>query len=228
MGYYICRTNSCDMKIDRFLQIFVVKEKKFYPMYVEQATVIEQAANLLVELLQEKSPEKQKTLYKEIKAFETQGDAVTARIYEELNKTFVTPFDREDINLLGSRMDTFLDFIHDSAKRILMYRPKHVNQTLIVIGEHIAKDAVILKSITENLEYIQKKPRMINDKCMQIKAIEHEVDDLYEQFMSDVFANEQDAIELVKLKNIVQALEDATDRAKDIGDIIRGIIIKFA
>ena len=69
---------------------------------------------------------------------------------------------------------------------------------------------------------------MISEKCYQIKAIEHEVDDLYEQFMSDVFANEKDAIELVKLKNIGQALEDATDRAKDIGDTVRGIIIKFA
>lgn len=216
------------MKIDRFLQIFVVKEKKFYPMYKEQASVIEQAASLLLELLQEQDPEKQKVLYKDIKTFENQGDSITAKIYEELNKTFVTPFDREDVNSLGSRMDTFLDFIHDSAKRILMYRPKSVNKTLVEIGRHIAEDAVILKSIMENLEYIQKKPQMISEKCYQIKVIEHEVDDLYEQFMSDVFANEKDAIELVKLKNIGQALEDATDRAKDIGDTVRGIIIKFA
>ena len=72
------------------------------------------------------------------------------------------------------------------------------------------------------------KPQEINEKCVRIKQIEHDVDDLYEQFMSDVFANEKDAIELVKLKNIGQVLEDATDRAKDVGDIVRGIIIKFA
>ena len=216
------------MKIDRFLQLFVVKEKKFSPLYIEKAANIEAAAKLLVELLQEQDPEKQKALYKDIKEYEHSGDMITAKLYEELNKTFVTPFDREDINLLSGRMDTFLDFIHDAAKRMLMYRPKSVNQLLIAMGQCIVEDARILKDIMNGLEYIQKKPQEINEKCVRIKKIEHDVDDLYEQFMSDVFANEKDAIELVKLKNIGQVLEDATDRAKDVGDIVRGIIIKFA
>ena len=86
------------MKIDRFLQLFVVKEKKFYPLYIEQAANIEAAAKFLVELLQEHDPEKQKVLYKNVKEYEHSGDMITAKLYEELNKTFVTPFDREDIN----------------------------------------------------------------------------------------------------------------------------------
>lgn len=216
------------MKIDRFLQFFVVKEKKFYPLYQEQATNIEEAATLLVQLLKEQDYETQRILYKHIKNLETKGDKITATIYQELNRTFVTPFDREDINQLGSKMDTFLDFIHDAARRTVLYRPAHINQTLIEIGDFIAEDARILTSLMKEIEFIQKKPQLINEKCVRIKAIEHEVDDLYEIFMSDVFANEKDAIELVKLKNIVQALEDATDRAKEIGDVVRGIIIKFA
>lgn len=216
------------MKIDRFLQLFVVKEKKFYPLYIEQAANIEAAAKLLAELLLEHDYDKQKSLYKDVKEYEHSGDMITAKLYEELNKTFVTPFDREDINLLGSRMDTFLDFIHDAAKRMVMYRPKSVNQLLIAMGQCIVEDARILTEIMAELDQIQKKPQDINEKCMRIKKIEHDVDDMYEQFMSDVFANEKDAIELVKLKNIGQVLEDATDRAKDVGDIVRGIIIKFA
>lgn len=216
------------MKIDRFLQLFVVKEKKFYPLYIEQAANIEAAAKLLAELLQEHGYDKQKSLYRNVKEYEHSGDLITAKLYEELNKTFVTPFDREDINLLGSRMDTFLDFIHDAAKRMVMYRPKSINQLLIAMGQCIVEDARILTEIMAELDQIQKKPQDINEKCMRIKKIEHDVDDMYEQFMSDVFANEKDAIELVKLKNIGQVLEDATDRAKDVGDIVRGIIIKFA
>lgn len=216
------------MKIDRFLQLFVVKERKFYPLYQEQADCIGQAAVALLQLLQEKDVEKQKSLYKDIKSLENQGDKITARLYQELERTFVTPFDREDMNRLSSQMDTFLDFIHDSAKRIVMYCPKTINQTLVVIGEHILDDTRILKEIMHELEHIQKKPEKIKEKCVRIKGIEHDVDDLYEQFMRDIFANEKDAIELVKQKNIVQSLEDATDRAKDIGDTIRGIIIKFA
>ena len=216
------------MKIDRFLQLFVVKEKKFYPLYVEQAACIDGAAKLLLELLQEQDAEKQDRLYKCIKEYEGQGDVITAKLYEELNRTFVTPFDREDVNRLSSAMDTFLDLIQNSAKRMVMYRPKEVHQSLVRLGEYIEEDARIVKDMMSELEFLQKKPHEMNDKCLQIKRIEHEVDDLFEHFMSDVFANEKDAIELVKLKNIAQALEDATDRAKDIGDVVRGIIIKFA
>lgn len=216
------------MKIDRFLQLFVVKEKKFYPLYIEQAVNIEAAAKLLVELLQEQKPENQKTLYKKVKDYEHSGDQITARLYEELNKTFVTPFDREDINRLGSSMDTLLDFIHDAAKRVLMYRPKNVNQLMVAMAQCIVEDARILGQIMDELDQLQKRPQEINEKCVRIKQIEHDVDNLYEEFMSDVFANEKDAIELVKLKNIGQVLEDATDRAKDVSDIVRGIIIKFA
>lgn len=216
------------MKIDRFLQLFVVKEKKFYPLYKDQAGFIKQAAGLLLQLLQERDLDRQKKLYKEIKICENQGDKITAKLYQELSRTFVTPFDREDMNRLSSQMDTFLDFIHDSARRIVMYCPKTLNDTLMEVGRHIADDAEILEDIMEELEYIQKRPEKINEKCVRIKTIEHDVDDLYEQFMRDIFANEKDAIELVKQKNIIQALEDATDRAKDIGDTVRGIIIKFA
>ncbi|MEG0795685.1 MAG: DUF47 family protein [Odoribacter sp.] len=216
------------MKIDQFLQLFVVKERKFYPLFIQQTTNLKKASVKLVEMLQETDYEKQTTLYKEIKVVESEGDTITRLIYEELNRTFVTPFDREDIHQLDSKIDTFLDFIHDAAKRVSMYRPQKIDATLVKIANLIDKDADLLIEISEELEHIQKKPQAIYEKCVQIKRIEHEVDDLYELFMSDVFANEKDAIELVKLKNIVQALEDTTDRAKEVGDIIRGIIIKFA
>lgn len=216
------------MKIDRFLQLFVVKEKKFYPLYIEQASNIERAASSLVELLQEQNSEKQNSLYKTVKDLEHDGDMITAKLYEELNKTFVTPFDREDINALGGQMDTLLDFIHDSARRVLMYRPKQTNKLLVSMGQAIVEDAKLLREIMSRLESIQRRPQEINELCLKIKKIEHEVDDMYEKFMSDVFANEKDAIELVKLMNIGQALEDATDCAKSVGDIVQSVIIKFA
>lgn len=216
------------MKIDKFLQLFVVKEKKFYPLFIEQATNLKRASVMLVEMLQGPDSDRQLVLYKEIKGVESDGDTITRLIYEELNRTFVTPFDREDIHQLDSKIDTFLDFIHDAARRIAMYRPREIDATLLKIGNLIDRDADLLIEIARELEHIQKKPEPIYEKCVQIKQIEHEVDELYEQFMSDVFAHEKDAIELVKLKNIVQALEDTTDRAKEVGDILRGIIIKFA
>lgn len=109
-----------------------------------------------------------------------------------------------------------------------MYRRIECQSTYDCMAQCIVEDAKILGQIMDILDQIQKRPQEINEKCVRIKQIEHDVDDLYEEFMSDVFANEKDAIELVKLKNIGQVLEDATDRAKDVSDILKGIIIKFA
>jgi predicted phosphate transport protein (TIGR00153 family) len=216
------------MKIDRFFQLFVVKEKKFYPLFNEAAGCSEKAAGCLAELLREPAIERRKLLYKEIKEQEQHGDKVTAVIYGELYKTFVTPFDREDINLLGSRLDTFLDHIHDAARRVVTYAPEKLNDKLAEIGECILQDARLLSRIMEQLDSLQKNPRPVHDMCEEISRIEHHVDELFESYVGELFATEKDAIELVKLKNIVQVLEDSTDCAKEVSDVVRGIIVKFA
>jgi len=216
------------MKIDKLLQLFVVKEKKFYPLYIAQLENINEAANDLKSLFLESNYEVQKEYYKKINNLEVKGDQITAKIYDELNKTFVTPFDREDIHVLASRIDTFLDFIHDAARKQVMYKPKTVYKDLITIIDFIVEDAEILKEIVKDLEFISKKSNEALKRCRKIKDIEHKVDDLYENFNCFLFENEKDAIELVKHKNIVQSLEDTTDRAKDISDSIRSIIVKLA
>ena len=131
-----------------------------------------------------------------------------------------------DFNILGRVYRVVAQAEASNRKDIAdIYKLKVPND----LGQNVPLGSVVtINRIMNGLEYIQKKPQEINEKCVRIKQIEHDVDDLYEQFMSDVFANEKDAIELVKLKNIGQVLEDATDRAKDVGDIVRGIIIKFA
>ena len=216
------------MKIDRFLQLFVVKEKKFYPLYISQTENIVVAAEELKRLYLESNYELQKESYRKIKDLETKGDQITAKIYEELNKTFVTPFDREDIHVLASRIDTFLDFIHDSARQLAMYKPLSPSKDLITIVDLILEDAKLINEIARNLEFLVKRNGEILKLCKRIKEIEHKVDELYEDYNIFLFQNEKDAIELVKNKNIVQSLEDTTDRAKEISDSIRSIIVKLA
>jgi predicted phosphate transport protein (TIGR00153 family) len=216
------------MKIDRFLQLFVVKEKKFYPLYISQTENIVVAAEELKRLYLESNYELQKESYRKIKDLETKGDQITAKIYEELNKTFVTPFDREDIHILASRIDTFLDFIHDSARKLAMYKPLSPSKDLITIVDLILEDAKLINEIAINLEFLVKRNGEILKLCKRIKEIEHKVDELYEDYNIFLFQNEKDAIELVKNKNIVQSLEDTTDRAKEISDSIRSIIVKLA
>jgi len=214
------------MKIDRFLQLFIVKEKKFYPMFISQMDIINQATKELKFLFLESNYDAQKELYKKINSLEVEGDHITGRIYQELEKTFVTPFDREDIHMLAYRIDTFLDFIHDSARKQVMYKPKNTYKDMITIIDYLIELSEILKEMVGKLEFIMKKHEEIVSRTLRIIEIERHVDQLYENFNCFLFENEKDAIELVKHKNIVQSLEDATDRAKDISDCIRSIIVK--
>ncbi len=216
------------MKIDRIFQLFIVKEKKFFPLFIAQLENINEAAEDLRSLFLESNYDVQKEYHKKISDLETKGDKITATIYDELNKTFVTPFDREDIHILASRIDTFLDFIHDAARKQVMYKPKTIYKDLITIIDFIVEDARILQEIVNDLEQISKKSQEAVKRCRKIKEIEHKVDELYENFNCFLFENEKDAIELVKHKNIVQSLEDTTDKAKDISDSIRSIIVKLA
>ena len=123
-------------------------------------------------------------------------------------------------------METFLDLINDTARKVVIYHPQKIDKIWIDIAENIREDAKLVRDIVNQLDAIAKKSGSLMKSCERIKEIEHEVDELYEYYMSNLFETEKDPIELTKYKNIVQSLEDSTDKARDIGDCIKTIIIK--
>lgn len=215
------------MKIDNFLQLFVVKEKRFFPMFIESAENILKASELLYEQTSSDNPDDRRMLAHRIKEYEVKGDAVTNRIVNELLEAYVTPFDRDDIHELAEVMDTLLDTMRDSSKKIAIYQPKEPSKKLIEIADFIREDARILLEITNKFDSMRKDAKSVADLCDRIKEIEHNVDDVYESYMSNLFQYEKDAIELVKKKNIAQALEDTSDAAKGVSSVIRSIAVKI-
>ena len=109
------------MNIDHFLQLFVVKEKSFFPLFVQSAENIKEASALLVEQTKESDPDKRRSLSHRIKEYETKGDGITHQIVEVLMNAYLTPFDRDDIHDLAEGMDGFLDSIRDASKKISIY-----------------------------------------------------------------------------------------------------------
>lgn len=216
------------MFLDKFFQLFVAKEKKFFPLYTQQSQIISKAAELLLQLTRESDEAKRNTLAKEIKMLESDGDKVTHTLFDELYTTFVTPFDREDVHQLASQMDSFLDYIDDSAKKFSIYQPIGTDTKLIEIAEYINKDAQCIAETVQNLDKIRNKVDLLDKLCDRMKQIEHIVDDIYEDYMAYIFHNEKDPIELVKKKNIVQCLEDTTDYAKHVSETVRTIIVKMS
>ena len=202
------------------------REKHFFPTYIKQAETALIAAKYLMELVKSEDPEERKLLTRMIKKQESTGDELLREFYFELNGAFVTPFDREDMNALAMGLDKYLDFINHSAKTILMYNPKKIDKQIKEIIENIHEDASIIIEIFNLLDDLGKNHQQIGDLCQKVTLIEHAVDDIYGDYISFLFANEKDEIELLKYKEIAQVIEDTTDRAKDVTTTVKSLIIK--
>lgn len=207
---------------------FKPKQDKFFPLLSEMADVILTASNLIVECVQAKSQEEVVDYYKKIKSEERRGDKIQNQIFEELNNTFITPFDREDINNLAATMDNVTDDINSCAKRIMLYRPKEMPASAKQLAEYVRESAICLTQAVKELDVLKKSPLRIKEYCAQLDIIENKADDVYEHFLIDLFENEKDAIEVIKLKDILHELERATDVAETVGKIIKTIIVKYS
>ena len=202
------------------------KEKHFFPTYAKQAETAQIAAKYLKELIKSDDPEERKLLTRMIKKQETTGDELLREFYIELNEAFVTPFDREDMNALAMGLDTFLDFINHSARTILMYSPNKIDKQIKEIVDNIHEDASTMIQIFGLLDDLGKNHQQIGELCDKVTQIEHVVDDIYGDYVTYLFSNEKDEIELLKYKEIAQVVEDTTDRAKDVTSSVKLLIIK--
>jgi predicted phosphate transport protein (TIGR00153 family) len=217
------------MSLNSFFQFFVPKEKKFYPLYIQQADYIEKASKLLYRMINETNLQQLEELKKEIKACETGGDDVLHVFYTQLFNTVLTPFEREDVHELAEMMDTFLDRIDDSANIILTRRFTDVDEDLTTMTENIMFAAESLSSICRDLEFMNNngKSKEISRLCQEIKTIEHDNDELYGSYIHKLFEQNYTLTEIIKRKDFVQVLENTTNSAKYISDKIRSIISKL-
>ena len=220
-------TKFTNMK-NSFLSRFAPKEPKFFPMFTQMAEVVVVASDLLIECIKCNNEEERVSHYKKIKEQERIGDQINRTIFEELSKSFITPFDREDIHNLTSTIDNVIDRINSSAKKIAIYNPRPICQKGIELGELINKDALLIKKAMEDLELIRRNPKKLIGYYTQLHDIENLADDVYESFIINLFKNETDSIELVKIKEIMNELEKTTDEAEQVGKAIKTIIIKYA
>ena len=211
-----------------FFTRFMPKEPKFYGLLNQMAKVSAEASVLMIECVKSTDYESIVEYAKKIKAYEKQGDNTLVRIFEELNTTFITPFDREDIHALANCLDDVMDFINSAAKKIVLYRPNHIPESAAQLAHWVSQASdVVLNAVTE-LSNVKKNAKNVKKLCNDLHDIENSADEVYEEFLSNLFANEKDNIEVIKLKEIMQELEKATDAAEGVGKIIKTIIVKYA
>jgi predicted phosphate transport protein (TIGR00153 family) len=204
------------------------KENKFFLLLHEMAETIITAADLIIECVQVAHHADAIDYYKRIKDLEHKADAIQAKIFDELNNTFITPFDREDINELSSTMDDIMDLINSCSKRIMLYNPKQIPESATNLAKLVRESAGFLILAIEELETFKKRPDKIKEYCAQLEAVEKKADDVYEHFLINLFENEKDAVEIIKLKDILHELEKAADAAQAVGKKLKTVIIKYS
>ena len=196
-------------------------------MFESLADLILEAAQKLGQLFEEPDFQVQSEMALVIKEMENKGDDIAHEIFDELDKTFITPFDREDIHQLISSLDDVLDLINGVSQRIRLYKPKKFPPQLRQLSVIMVHGAEEIQTAVRELKNL-KKPDKINAACIRINELENLGDDLYHMGISDLFEHEKDAIELIKVKEVLQTIERACDRVEDVSDVLKTIIIKVA
>ncbi|MEN9369908.1 MAG: hypothetical protein RI952_773 [Bacteroidota bacterium] len=215
------------MSLNSIFQYFVPKDKKFFPLFEEASNNLILISAKLIEAVNTTDLTKRQEIIKEIEDFEHQGDKITHEIFLELSKNFITPFDREDIHALASAIDDIADYIHGSANRMYLYNLTNITEPIKKLAELIHQGCKDIHKGVAELKDL-KNIRNVTDSCVRINSMENQADYIFDMAVADLFKNETNAIELFKNKEVLNALETATDKCEDVANVMETIIVKHA
>ncbi len=200
----------------------IPREEKFYADFIAIADELKVGAAKLEEMIATDPPVWDKA--EEIKEIEHRCDHLSHEVYQRLHRTFVTPLDREDIHALARSLDDVMDEIDAVAGYVRLYRVQHVRYGARELARIITDSTKAIRLLVEGLE-----PRSgVAEHVVEINRLENEADRMHLDAVSRLFDEERDPITVFKWKEILDRLEDATDRCEDVADVIEGVVLKNA
>jgi uncharacterized protein len=213
------------MSIVKFFKILHPKENRFYQLFEEDAENLFRMAEVFNHLMNTLNSSQWKLAIKQIKEYEITGDEITIQVYDYLNKTFITPIDRQDIHSLATHLEGIANNINDAGQRILYYKPKIFIPELSKLANMILEIAIQIKNGMRELQDL-KKMQALTEVYIQIDMIKHQADDIYNLAVSNLFEKQTNAFELIKLRDIIESVEQAIDKAKDVSAVFKAIVSK--
>ena len=216
------------MKLDSILQALLPKDDKFFDYFERDVGNLLAASMVFKELMSNAmSKEERIQKIKKIEELEHKGDELTHQIFSDLGSTFITPFDREDIHSLASKLDDILDYIQGAATRIVLYRVETISPEQERLATMIHDSVFELSKAIPNLRDL-KNVASIRESLVKINSIENAADDLFERAIANLFETCKDPILLIKSKELLVSLETATDQCEDAANVLESIIVKNA
>jgi predicted phosphate transport protein (TIGR00153 family) len=198
----------------------ITRDAKFFELFAELSTNLTDGAKLLRSILAD--PRDLTMQVSQVQAIEHRGDKATYAIITKLNQTFITPFDREDIHRLASSLDDVLDFVNSAALRLVMYK---IHNPPPVSAELAGIIVLQCEELAKGVSLLEKNGQVMKH-CEEVNRLEDMADNVSRRAIADLFEHEKDPIQLIKLKELYEVLEYATDKAEDAANVIEAIVLK--
>ena len=202
------------------LMRLIPRDTKFFELFADLSGNLIEGAKLLRSILAD--PHDLAMQVSQVQAIEHKGDRATYTIITKLNQTFITPFDREDIHRLASSLDDVLDFMNSAALRLVMYK---INNPPPVAAELAGIIVLQCESLGKAVSLLEKNGHVM-EHCEEVNRLEDMADQISRKAIADLFEHEKDPIQLIKLKELYEELEFATDKAEDAANVLEAIVLK--
>jgi uncharacterized protein Yka (UPF0111/DUF47 family) len=202
----------------------IPQDKVFFDHFERLSAVVMKAADALVALVEDYTDIKSKI--KKIETLEHEGDRITHEIYEQLNVTFITPMEPQEISRLASALDDILDYIDGTTQKMFNYGITETDSPMRELAKLIRLSVAELQEAVRHIRSI-KDPRLIETRCIEVNRLENLADDVLAHAITDLFRT-HDAITIIKLKDIYDYLEIATDKCEDAANVLSDIAIRHS
>jgi len=212
--------------INDIFQFLTPKDKKFFPLFEQATQNLVELASTLNDAVNTPKGEREE-YFKKIDQLEIAIDKITHKTNLELSKNFLTPFDREDIYSLTKSMDDVADFLHSSASRMKMYQVEKITKSIRKLTEINLEACLLIQKAVNDLRG-HKNLQRVTISCKKIAKLESKADTIFDSAVMDIFENETDAIKIIKYKEVLTALEEASDKCKDVANVMETIVVKHS
>ncbi|MCO6494324.1 MAG: DUF47 domain-containing protein [Bacteroidetes bacterium] len=211
--------------LNNIFQFFVPKDKKFFPLFEQATTKLVSLTSSLNEAANA-SVEQREMYFQQIVELDAEIEKITHKTLLELSKNFLTPFDREDIHALITSIDGVTDFMHDSASRMRMYQVEKITKPIKKLTEINFEATQLIADCVSELKDHRFERVAVN--CKKINKLETKADEIFDKAIEKLFENETDAKKIIQYKEVLSALESATDKCKSVSNILEAISVKYS
>lgn len=214
------------MSINSIFQFLVPKDTKFFPLFDQASANLITLAETLHEAVNAPKSERD-NYFKKIEELEAKIEEITHQTHLELSRNFITPFDREDIHALIKSIDNVADYMYSAAAKMRLYQVEKITKSIRKLTEINLEACQLIGVGVKELKDL-KDHRIIKDTCKKINKLESKADSVFDKAVADIFENENDVKNIIKYKEVLSALESASDKCKSVSNVLEQISVKHS